>query len=334
MISIPQSEVIKNKDNLMMFLGGKTIKDSIIIRTFYENIINKQKIINHFEKENLNEGFGTGPRGLSKIVFLNRNLGENRIRNAFMIIESETDKSIVFSLKNLNEKYKIDKKISIPALRTITQVKKIDIKEIVDYLIVSEFIGFRRIKTYISKFKGKIDWKKISSFINKNLTHLAIPIRFRMNSKNTHLICFYSDIKFVPTNAFFIYKGLKNEEDNKILATYLNSICYLIQFYLFTKETTGGFLEIKGSDLELMYILDIQKLTNSEKQTLLKLFTKLRNVEFPSILKQLENRFWARVELDKTILKILGFSDRKINEWLPKVYDALVEELKAMKGVR
>jgi len=51
-------------------------------------------------------------------------------------------------------------------------------------------------------------------------------------------------------------------------------------------------------------------------------------------LEQLENRFWARVELDKTILQILGFSKREINEWLPKVYDALVEELKAMKDVR
>lgn len=50
-------------------------------------------------------------------------------------------------------------------------------------------------------------------------------------------------------------------------------------------------------------------------------------------LEQLENRFWARVELDKTILKILGFSEREINEWLPKIYDALVEELKVMEKV-
>lgn len=60
------------------------------------------------------------------------------------------------------------------------------------------------------------------------------------------------------------------------------------------------------------------------------LFTKLKKVEFPSILEQLENRFWARVELDKTILKILGFSDREVNKLLPKVYDALVRELKAI----
>jgi hypothetical protein len=55
---------------------------------------------------------------------------------------------------------------------------------------------------------------------------------------------------------------------------------------------------------------------------------------FPSIADQLETKFWARVELDKAILKILGFSSNEINEWLPKVYDALVDELKAMKEVK
>jgi hypothetical protein len=34
------------------------------------------------------------------------------------------------------------------------------------------------------------------------------------------------------------------------------------------------------------------------------------------------------------ILKALGFSDKEIEEWLPKVYDAIVEELKAMGEVR
>lgn len=83
-----------------------------------------------------------------------------------------------------------------------------------------------------------------------------------------------------------------------------------------------------------MVALKIEERSKKEKQTLLNLFEKLKDIEFPSILEQLENRFWARVELDKTILKILGFTNKEINEWLPKVYDALVEELKSMREVK
>ena len=82
----------------------------------------------------------------------------------------------------------------------------------------------------------------------------------------------------------------------------------------------------------------IPKLTNEVSEIQIKEKFKgeieQKNVKFPSILEQLETKFPARVELDKTILKVLDFSDKEINEWLPKVYDALVEELKAMKGVK
>jgi len=86
--------------------------------------------------------------------------------------------------------------------------------------------------------------------------------------------------------------------------------------------------------LSEIYLPDLKLLNKNKKGELLSLYEKLKNVEFPSILEQFEKRFWARVELDKAILKVLGFSDKEIEDWLPKVYDAIVEELKAMKEVK
>jgi len=77
--------------------------------------------------------------------------------------------------------------------------------------------------------------------------------------------------------------------------------------------------------------LDYDKLDSKERGILLKLFDELKNVEFPSIIEQLQNRFWARVKMDKIILQILGFSDLEIEKWLSRVYDSLVNELKATK---
>jgi len=51
-------------------------------------------------------------------------------------------------------------------------------------------------------------------------------------------------------------------------------------------------------------------------------------------MEQLQKRFWARVELDKTILKVLGLTDREIDEWLPKIYDTLIEEMRVMREAR
>jgi len=82
------------------------------------------------------------------------------------------------------------------------------------------------------------------------------------------------------------------------------------------------------SDWQQFKILNLNKLSSAEKETILSLFKRLEDVEFPSILEQYEGRFWARVELDRTILKILGFSNKMIDEWLPKIYDVLIKELK------
>jgi len=327
--SISQTQIIRNRDNLMLFLAGKSIKNVLIIREFYDKFIRRAKdFIKTFEKEYLSEGFGPRPKGLSKLVFLNRKLGEKRIKNAFMIIESLKKNEISIYLKNTGEKYKLKVKDVCHALRTITNVNIMDISKITDYLTINKFRDFEKIRMYVAKFKGSVDWRKIKISAKNNLTHLAIPTRYRMNSENTHLTCFYSEIRFVPTNAFFIYKGIEGKESNKILAIFLNSILYLIQFFLRTKETTQGFFEIKQFDLKLMYILNIEKLCKKDMKILIQLFNKLKNVKYPSILEQLESRFWARVELDKTILKIFKFSRTEINELLPKVYDAIVRELK------
>ena len=83
-----------------------------------------------------------------------------------------------------------------------------------------------------------------------------------------------------------------------------------------------------------MKIFNFNNLTDSEKEIMFNLYEKLKDLNFPSIMSQIENRFNARIELDKTILKILGFFNREINEWLLKIYNTIVDELKAMKSLK
>jgi len=326
--SIRHEDLLSFKDNLMPVLS-QGMKIGIDL---FEKIKNSDKLIK-IRKGSFPEGFHASPKGLSQLVFITNPLTNDRIKRAFLILDNSDNKKIIAKIKDTNKKIAIPKNISYPALRTITGINTIEVKKY-DYFIFSKYKDFDFILT-LSKWDKKkpIPWGKIKNEGDKKRAFLLLPERFNPYSKNTHVLAFVSDEKLVTPHTIRI--GLDfNKEEAKIQALLINSIVFLLQIFLNREETTGEYIHIMESDLILMYILNLEYLSESEKQTLLNLFEKLKDVEFPSILEQLENRFWARVELDKTILKILGFSDGEINKWLPTVYDALVEELKAMKGVK
>jgi len=48
-------------------------------------------------------------------------------------------------------------------------------------------------------------------------------------------------------------------------------------------------------------------------------------------LEQLRGRFWARVEMDRAILKVLGFNEQETNQILDYLYPALTKEIEQLK---
>jgi hypothetical protein len=74
-------------------------------------------------------------------------------------------------------------------------------------------------------------------------------------------------------------------------------------------------------------IPDADKLYEQNVEDLLKIFDKYREIEFPSIIDQLQNKFGPRVEIGKAILRVLGFGDGEINRILDYLYPALANEI-------
>ena len=87
-----------------------------------------------------------------------------------------------------------------------------------------------------------------------------------------------------------------------------------------------GLFELMKSDWIIYKFIDISKITHEEKQKLLELYDSIKNIEFPNLLTQLKERFWARIEIDKIILETL-----KINQINQKqilvMYDIIYDEL-------
>jgi len=341
MQKLPTSQILYNKNNFMKFLMGKDLKINLILNAFFEKIVRKsEETLEPFNKCSLKEGFGLRPEGLSEIIMVTRPLHPSRIERAFLILSRESKNgSVLVNVKNteirdIKIEIKLNKESLVPSIRSVTGIRFLNISGHCDYIVLSPYEKIRAVQAF-SKFKGKIEWKEIREKVKEiGTTHIVIPNRINLSSPNTFIIVPFSEEAITPVGKFFLYRENLSKNELAILTIYLNSICFIVELLLNRTEATGAYFDIKIADLMNMHKLNLNKIKSSDKESLLKIWNKVSSVELPSILDQFEKRFWARVELDKAILKVLGFSDKEIEDWLPKVYDAIVEELNAMSEVK
>ena len=128
-----------------------------------------------------------------------------------------------------------------------------------------------------------------------------------------------------------LFEITANHVHYQIQTLLLNSTLTITNILSFREQTTGGFTDIRGSELVLFDIFDISKLTSESRAELLKLFEELSKVEFPSILDQYVSSDENRLKLDLGILSALGFDEEEAKQLLFPLYEAIITELK-MKG--
>lgn len=80
-----------------------------------------------------------------------------------------------------------------------------------------------------------------------------------------------------------------------------------------------------------LFVLNPSNLLDHQRKVLLKTFDEVKNVEFPSLLEQLEYKHPARKKIDKAILKMLGFEEDEIEKLLGYLYPALHREILHLK---
>lgn len=329
---VKQTELCSDIDNLMLHIGGTSFQNMDVIREFIAAVSHSgKKKLSNLKIEHMKEGI-TSPKGMSQLVYVTQPLDESRVKRSFLILEKEEGHTINAIVKDANKSVEIPKDAIKPALRTSTGIKSIDITKHHDYIVTKKYPDFSKVLMF-SKWRGKFDWRLIQNKIDMvGESRTVIPDKIRLSSENTNVLGIYSDKPLMLSNLFFTYTDL-NKEKCKVLALSLNSVLTLAQFMVFKSETLGGYIRLSANDWALTTQLDYEELNEKNRDMLLGLFDELRSVEFPSIMEQLENRFWARVKLDKTILEIIGFETSEIDNWLPKIYDSLVNELKATAGM-
>jgi len=334
-LPVDKKTLEKNKDSLMYLLGGRDFENREILKSFNNTVYKKadQKLLYTNPKE-IQVGFGVDKEGIADLIFITRPITDkSRASRAMLILEDERKDEVVAKVKDTDIRITISREKILPALRTITSINKLGLNGSHDYFIKDNYEGFKTVYNLSNwNKKRKFDWEHDVKSKLPELSHVVLVEKANPFSPNTSFLSIYSDKGIITPHVFWIFKNL-NKEDSKIMSLFLNSIVFLVQYFLLKSETTGQTSHILKEDLILTKVINVKEITENIKEEIIKIFTEIKDIEFPSILEQIENKFEYRIKLDTTILQALGFSKSEINDLLPKVYDALLKEIKAGRRV-
>ena len=254
-------------------------------------------------------------------------------KNDIWIVNKVENNELIAKHINLGWKVKIPLKTLGRGLRRLSYIKTIDVTDKSDYLILSWFDGIEDLaRTLMSvnelkQFNSNIVEKWKSKFDDRK-SKVVVGRRFDISAPGTSLIAFYSDVPIVGVDMWSIKKI--DAEYGKILTLWLNSSFNLLQILIHRTETRGAWMKIHDYMLKEVKVPK-KELTKSERKKLLDAFEKVKNVEFPSILKQLREKDPYRVFIDEIWLKVLGYKED--SKELDKLYDALASEIVTLKSM-
>jgi hypothetical protein len=246
---------------------------------------------------------------------------------------------------NLIAKHRLlGKEIEVPisilsrGLRRHTNVKRIDVSKISDFVIsdwddsIKELAKYLLTNSELRKINKELISNKWKSYIKGRECNLLILRRPFIASPGTSCLAFFSEEKIVGVNMWHIktYDGTK--ELSKILCLWFNSSLSILQLFAAGIAAEGNWTKIDEYILSQVYIPDLKSLKDDEKETLLQLFEKVRYKEWDSILDQFRRKDKDRYEIDKAFLKILGFKEEKIGEILEKIYTIILGELESLSS--
>jgi len=327
------------KKNLTEFIWGLQINHIKKSLEFMDLIREKaSNRLTRFHPQKLREGFHTSPRGLSQMAFITDPMNGTRISRSFLIHKNDSHREIQFHHKDHAKIYSIERKKVKKALRTITGLNSIDISNLKDYVITSQYDGFEEILE-MTNFRDKkgFKWDIVRDKITGKETYVSIFRRFSPYSKNTKLLSFFSEEKFIPSDSMKLFAS-ESRGESLLICLFLNSVLSIIQFLIHKQETTGAFTDIKQEDLINFEIIDFSSLKSEEIKEINKFFMEIKDVIFPPLREQFKHSeglsFKPRIKLDMRILKLIGLNQKESKYWLSMLYNIIDREISMVKKLK
>jgi hypothetical protein len=207
-----------------------------------------------------------------------------------------------------------------------------DVTEISDFVVKDTFPNMDKFlndtKTVRNFVRNKVLWKE---YISRRLGTVIIARKYDLSAPGTRFLCFFSSAPLVP-GEFWLIRNL-SLEFAKFLCLWFNSTPNLVQMFLNRTETRGAWMKSDIRTLKETHIIDPRALAANEKDELLSTFNRMSRLAFPNITEQLRIMYSPRKEIDKMMLRIIGFGDSEIEGMLNNLYLALYKEIEKLKAL-
>jgi hypothetical protein len=333
---VTRSALQESSDDLFKLIA---FKDKNLIKLWFSILKKGRAKLTQFgkylDKHNISPKEGAALGQILKgggigALYINRVLDSGLKKADAWIVKSIEKNNVVAEHRFLHSTLSIPTKALRLSLRRFSGERTIDVSQRLDYIVVDKFAD---VDSFLSLgLNRKVDkrfiaqWKKYSTRLTgRSLLACHVDV----SASGTSALAYYAtDPAIAPRNIWAI-----DTEDiaSRILAVWLNSVFGIYQMLLLRKETRGAYIRLDASVIRQFMIPNIDGLSQETLNLLLQTFTEIRHVEFPSILDQLQHRFPKRVEVDKAVLKVLGFSKVEADQILDYLYPVLANEIERLK---
>lgn len=214
-------------------------------------------------------------------------------------------------------------------MRRFSGFNSFDISDELDFIVSN---SFSEAKAFLEASGKNIDINcltKWNAYVDRLLGNLFLVNHVDISAPGTAILAYYSSQQALVPRSMWSMR--LPDALAKVFTIWLNSSLNLLQLLLMRRETRGAYIWFVASTIKKFRIPDIKKIPKADVEKLLHIFDKHRRTKFFSIINQLKDKVPARVEIDRVVLKVLGFSEEESNQLLNYLYPALTKEIKQLK---
>jgi hypothetical protein len=317
------------------------------------------KRLRPFAQGSFHEGFRPVPKGVSKFLFITRDLSNTRTEEAFLTFKRE-GRNAIQARSPMGATYQIGAGDLRRTLRTPVGLATMNISGLHDYVADRPYRELDRVVRAAGFARSSLDWGEFWAGVSKSLdatkTRLVVCHRINPFSPALHLVAFYSEEEVYPSNQMNVIL----EADPiraKALCALINSAAFLAQFLLLKEESTGRYINIRFYDLEAMRLAPPPRAALG----LANVFDRFGGRDFPPLRYQLDANFderyrelhvlerkgqlamfpllgapvkpaGVRLAFDIAVARALGL--RVSRKELTALYSILVQEMMLTQGLR
>jgi len=304
-------DVRRRFDNLMWFCGTTDLGNRDALMRFLRPFLRR---LDNPPADYFREGYRPVPAGVSKFLFLTRDLSNSRTDQSFLRFRT-AGRDTIACVSPLGAEFSVETSALRPTLRTPVGLSTMDIGHTQDYIADKPYRELNRVLA-AAGFEGRrLDWarfwKHMAAELERTMTSLVVCHRINPFSPSQHLTAFWSRGEICPSNQMNVIRETSSGAARAVCAL-LNSIVFLAQFFLLKEESTGRYINIRFYDLGQMALLPRPQ----SIPALVRVFERFARRQFPPLRYQLDSGFDQRYDefraLEKRGQLALFSSSRRI----------------------